>query len=157
MTLATATLSTRGKPVGYHLDTATILPKVVVLDDTQKWNFYTSSLDGVVPRGGIAFTQFLSEAERVIKEKGPFGAYVINLDRKLGTEYGLQNGIDLAERVAQDSELMWFLSKEEQLLGAARKRGFTRLYGWFELNGFPSIDQFVDDIRQELMYGRRAL
>ena len=152
---------TRAKPILHRIESSTEERKVLVLDDSYMWNFYVNGLQDIVEKGNIALTQFLGEAQRVAQSK-PFDAYVINLDRQRGTEYGLQDGVDLAEKIEESRgsvrELMWLLSRHTMALETAETRGFHRLY---EISGepakYPNLNKFIGDLRQDLTYGRRGI
>lgn len=152
----------RVQPADYGIESGTKPPRVLVYDNASMWPFHTHIVfKDFLSRNDVVLTQFLTEAERVAKEKGPFNAHVINLDRRVGTEYHIQDGIDLGEiiRETQGNESVWFLTENPGHLERARQKNFTRLYmlSRVEVDGYPGIDKYVEDIRQELMYGRRAL
>ena len=158
---STLDLPTRTRTSPHRIDSSTGERKILVFDNSYMWNLYIDGLKGVVEKNNIALTQFLGEARRVAKDRGPFDAYVINLDRQYGSEHTLRDGVDLAERImehGEDRELMWFLSLHPGSLETAEARGFHRLY---EISGEPveysNLNRFILDLRQDLAYGRRGI
>lgn len=161
MTTLTLGRTTRTRVWGVGVESGSLGPKVLVVDSPEMWNFYRQVVSGLVDRQDLILTQFLTEGERVYKQKRPFDAHVINPALNAGTERHLKNGLDLAKIIGQEENLqaVWLLCSDARTLDMAVWEGFTRVYFNLDVSvgEYPSKNDFARDFREEMQYGRRSL